>query len=905
MTCQKCGTKLEEGTRFCTNCGAAQQQEEQNVQSTEAPKQEQEGAPIAESVTESQVMKEDEAPTAVTNEVAETTTAEEKTEEPSISSSEPNEESSDDDTASTELGTATATEQPAVATATSASEPPTAVADAPATDAPAAEQPAPATEQPAVAAEQPAAATEAPAAAAEEPAAATAEEPAAATAEEPAAATAEEPAAATAEEPAAATAEEPAAATAEEPAAATAEEPAAAAATAEEPAAATAEQPTAAAATPPPAPATPPPAPATPPPPAPVGSPAPQVAQTSETVGKPKSGMFLKIAIPVIILALVAVGFYFFNRGKSNQEDALAIALENLGEEAKHRISNTPFNVFSKLSECLQDGSVTVDVSYLEHFDNYPSDEYRAVFSIASNIQEREIALTAMYSFIDNYYEYMQKYEVEAFMNKERIAIGSKMLDDNYYGIRYSTFAEDIWVFAAKFGIDTYTVNSIIEMVDAINEGMNAAPERLDYSERSEDMLQKYADLCEYTTKSIDLDTVGKTGSGTQYELLISKAAIMAFFEDVIDMMETDEDIQSILEQLYVSVPGNESVNVGFDEILEETKNLIAIFDQVYSDTSVIRYTFVVSDEDRLVNMDIDLDIRVDLSSLGGGNERLQMSISYDFGTSLMDPWVFNIDITNIMSVGYIWDYKELSGGVYENTLTMNVDYQTLVFETQWTRSSGDFTISFRDNYGYFSGELTGNYRIADDGVGFVFSVDRFAMMDGIVYDDFEVAIIGEKGANIKDIEFINIDKWELELFERLMIAFSGQYIDLGEDEIINGGGPSEEELAGFNPVPLPIPDIEDPAPLPIPDFELPDFDDDVEESEGDDEEDLDETDLEDDIDLEEEAELGNEADLEDETDLLDEADQIDDSADDDDTTDDILQGEEDLPEAEDPPEED
>jgi len=135
-----------------------------------------------------------------------------------------------------------------------------------------------------------------------------------------------------------------------------------------------------------------------------------------------------------------------------------------------------------------------------------------------------------------------------------------------------------------------------------------------------------------------------------------------------------------------------------------------------------------------------------------------------DTGSSATDSWVLDITISDDYwseSVSIVWDYS-VSGGMISNTLTIAPQYGDAVsFISEWNPDRGDFRLAYRDRWD--TAEFRGNLTIS--GRGF-----RLLLDDLIPYnvDNLSIEIIGELGANIRRIDYINIDRWDMALFERL-----------------------------------------------------------------------------------------------------------------------------------------
>ena len=531
----------------------------------------------------------------------------------------------------------------------------------------------------------------------------------------------------------------------------------------------------------------------------------------SEEASKPKKGLLLKIGIPIILIALVAAGIYFYNRNNGQiGTDPRILAMENFVEEVNQRLDNSPFKVVGLLNECLVDGKVTVNVTYDDSSDYY-TEIGNASFVLSSDSKEREYALQAAISYIDSYWDVNQQYEFEAFINKERIAVGSRMLDDKYYGILYSTFRDDFQTFAERFGLDSFTVEAATAMVEAINEYMNNPSGNREITEEDLLVFNNFRELCESSTGSVDLANYGRTGSGTRYDLSITKEAILVLLEDIYEILETNQDIRDAFNQASSYMYG-----MNYNMILRTFRELITSFDKSYNESSSLIFS-AIFDDSRLIILELDVDMTVEVY---GTSERVHLNGQYDFGASGTDLWTYTFTFEDV-SIVASWDYNEMSNGFIENLFTITADGEAVRFGSQWQPSTGEFTLFVEDDSGWYDSKAFGNFLIHNDNKGFNFTLGSF--YDGYnTYEELTIEIIGDSTASIKKIEFIGIDQWDEMLFMKIAALFSDEYTSDDYFETENSNDINESSEATTTPLPIPEISITVESPAPIDDLATP-----------------------------------------------------------------------------------
>jgi hypothetical protein len=171
-----------------------------------------------------------------------------------------------------------------------------------------------------------------------------------------------------------------------------------------------------------------------------------------------------------------------------------------------------------------------------------------------------------------------------------------------------------------------------------------------------------------------------------------------------------------------------------------------------------VTITYMVGARHRLQS----LEVLADMSIYG---DRGQIHAVLDLGDSATDRWELDISISDgsfSETVSIVWDYN-VNGGVIENRLTIIADdaSRPIVFSSSWSPDRGDFRLSYSDRWS--NNEITGNFTASSR--NFRLLLDNFFPAQS---DYLAIEISGEFGANIRRIDFINIDRWDEALFDRL-----------------------------------------------------------------------------------------------------------------------------------------
>ena len=461
---------------------------------------------------------------------------------------------------------------------------------------------------------------------------------------------------------------------------------------------------------------------------------------------KNKGKLWWKIAIPaaaVIVIAL-AVGAYLMFFSGAGKMRAVSKAFIKLREEVTARVDGSPLKAVGILSDSVKDGQITLN---LDFWDRWGS-QIKGSASVNSRTEGREFAIAAGLSVNG------EDLDAEAYINKERIAIGSKLLDNNYYGIKYSTFRDDVRPFGDLIGLDDETMDIISDTVEMIGDAMNA--ETGGYEESAYiDIFYEFAKSAEVTSNRVDIDSGGTGVKCRQIDFMFSEEAIKKLVADLYDEIESDDRIRDQFESQAFNLMVSSGAGPSYDEAMKMLGDAVRDFDRYF--TGDITQSFFIGRGNRLLRVETRSDIRYD-------DERMGIRISIDFGASAKDNWTLNANVSigsDRNTTKVVWEYEERTN-VVENTLTITVDGDDGLSATLlWSPKNGDFRLTMND--GWSEMEITGGF--TSDDKSFHLELDNlYSSDDEYLAIEIDVA----SGAKIKDIEYINVDRWGETLIDKV-----------------------------------------------------------------------------------------------------------------------------------------
>ena len=485
-----------------------------------------------------------------------------------------------------------------------------------------------------------------------------------------------------------------------------------------------------------------------------------------------KSGKFLKIGLPVIavVIAAIVVGIFIFVR--TNPLLMTSRAISNFTEELNERVDAGPLRAIGILGDALEDGSVNVDFNYSYRI-GFWTRENNGSLSLHSNIADRKFALATDVSLS------MLTFDAEVFLDGERLAVGTSALGSNYYGITFSTFRGDIRSLGRLIGLDEQTMDALSDVVEMF--------ERIVNTDGVDDaVLEPYMDLLESFVRSLR-STSERTRSDkpewenmriTRIEYVLTDNDIFMLLYDLIDLISEDEN----LYELFGSVSENQMIfeMLGYYDILIHGGTLQGITDalrtlenEFFGEIALVLYIGI---QDRLKLMEIHVDAEF-------RGEEIRTRGGIDFGLSAMCDWIFGSAVISDdppRLSRMVWEIQESTGEV-TNTLTIySPDELSESISLKWNPENGVFILELPDRFEH--AEITGVFITYED--AFTLSVDSFPPPIDIPFSRFlrpeiDLTISVGPGAQIRDIEFVNIDRWEQETLQGLRnaafsLGFSG-----------------------------------------------------------------------------------------------------------------------------------
>ncbi|MCL2250152.1 MAG: zinc ribbon domain-containing protein [Oscillospiraceae bacterium] len=495
---------------------------------------------------------------------------------------------------------------------------------------------------------------------------------------------------------------------------------------------------------------------------------APQTPMPPVNAGSSKSTMKIVLGVGIPVFAVTAAIIILFASGvfggivgtplTGNFTDILRInrdavpiadAIDIMIEEADLRMETTPLQAIPALFETLEDGTLSVNFN-LRDDSLWGFGGADGSVILRSDTRNSEFALEAdfrMMGFIN--------LDAAAFFNNERIAVGSSLFGSDLYGITFSTFAEDFRIFGRAIGLRPAEIEDIIASVEVYLDDIYTAETDVSISilevAQYAVVLSNFIRDLEFVSENSAIMVSGEQTNATRISTAINTSDLFALLTDLLEVAESDNRFMPWIFGDIFNGESNDSSQI-FREALEDLRALEA---EVEIDFS---FAFYIGQDGRLLRVVADIDYTEDDVST-------YSTTTIGFGASYNDNWTLDvmiIDMWGRSTVVLDWDIEE-TPQEYQHNLTISVGgalfTESVTLSSLWTPDTGRFTLSYLEHRWDDFGSISGTLDLGADTLTIL--LDDFELGFG---QSLSLEIVSEHGANIPEIEYINLDQWDMVL---------------------------------------------------------------------------------------------------------------------------------------------
>jgi len=486
--------------------------------------------------------------------------------------------------------------------------------------------------------------------------------------------------------------------------------------------------------------------------------------------------------ITIVSITLIAFSvFYIFFRNVGPLM-SLGRALNNLSIEAEERLNNSPFVAIPMLSEILKDGTITADIDYTTAlFFDWLTADINGRVKLSSNTETRNFSLEAQVG------AYGGSIDLDAYLNRERLALRFQFLGDEFYGLRYDTFREDIRVLGNLINLSGGDVDRLTDIVDRINEMVNA--EVVDDDTTSELFSQAFSKFfrnLKISSSRSNLELNGERQRITIIMFTVTKETLIALLNDIYDILENNGSLitqSGMLDNPALSGITGDDFSTDYDRLLREFRSTIDELEHYYSGD--ITATFHVGRDDKLLQVFINADLEYD-------GESSELIANFVFGNPTVN-WTFSLSNTTANYTDTItvrWSHYTERSSVQVDNLNISISNRnrnktgsdinsrnTIDLTSTWYQDTGDLTLRYLGSvdFEFESTEITGYFTAGDNSFRLI--------LDDVFPDDISTRlrfdITARSGSHFNEIDYVNIDKWGRSVFETVVrLLLDGLLLD-------------------------------------------------------------------------------------------------------------------------------
>ena len=459
-----------------------------------------------------------------------------------------------------------------------------------------------------------------------------------------------------------------------------------------------------------------------------------------------------KIVLPVaVVLLAIAIGLsIFFFRVYPGL--VVARSFPNLVDEVTQRADGSPLQIYGVLVEIAEDVTITADFDYRYSLGWGLGVGASGVATISADTRNNNYAISAELSSMG------VAIDLEAYINKERVAVGSQLVGGDFFGITYETFRDDVRNLGNLIGLGSREMDTMADFVEAFGEYINAPS--VSFDEIFENYIELLADFIirdlRFRLERAEITSGGESVRANRVTAVIAQSDVASFLGDVYALLENDEHMRSYFS-MYNAIRREHALS--YDEFLWQIRNTIRQL-ELHSDGDV-RLEFYVGPDNRMLRTNVLIDMQMD-------RERIDIRASFDFGSAADDPWTLDLTWSGRYgreNISFTWGFGQTLDG-FENTVEVTggsvLGGDTSIFTTIWSPDNGRFAVSYSDSLS--SNSITGTF-VVEDGGGFRLKFDSMELgpRQSLIFE-----VTASPGAQIGDVEFINIDQWDRELINHI-----------------------------------------------------------------------------------------------------------------------------------------
>jgi hypothetical protein len=461
------------------------------------------------------------------------------------------------------------------------------------------------------------------------------------------------------------------------------------------------------------------------------------------------------------------------NRGSNNDGNglfttlgsALAVnnAMSNFGDEFNTRISTTPLQAFGLLFNALELGTTTVNFSHEETYEdwngNVRSNFGAGNFVFQSDTRSMNFALAGEISSDGESIDFI------AYLNENRLALGSSLIGDTLYGVNFATLSQDIERLLGEFGFSAAELaeirNQLNQLIlsDMMSTYLQPSPMDDEYMR----VIGNFLRAGENISDNVEVSTSRGTVNARRVAYSFSDANMVALLRDLVNVMERDTSVSSVFNNPMYAYMG-----ISYSDAIHEIRGMIREMERELNGD--ITLAFYIGAGDRLLRVEFDA------AFIDYGDE-ISLNMVLCLGGSATDIWRLDINFDDgwdNFSATAEWEIRQVSGrNIHDIELIIREDdwSESATLTLDWDPSGGEFIFSVREPSGWNEEFFRGNFVVQNGAFRLRFHVSNEGWYSS---SETSVEISTSRGVNIGNVNYTNIGDLRMADFERIGEALFG-----------------------------------------------------------------------------------------------------------------------------------
>lgn len=500
----------------------------------------------------------------------------------------------------------------------------------------------------------------------------------------------------------------------------------------------------------------------------------PEVAVAPPVPAK-KTGKFKlwMVAVPALLIIAVVLAFTWQSLLMMiAPRAALSLAAGSTSHSLEERYDGSPVALLNKVDFAEQSRlAFGADI-------NYAGEAVKAKIQLDYLKAQRQCAISASLR------NSQKEYAANMYLDPEFAAASLNFFDaGTYYGLTFDSFKEDI----KKSFLGQMLEDEQIDMIDTALQSM-LDMYTMDTDEEA--LLEPYRQVIEdFVTEleaqkgTAEAQLDGNTYQCNTVSFVLTEEAVVDLMKELIKTLKEDPQMKVLMTSDLSDVLDEEDLEESWDEVIKSLEDSVEEFAETADfDTELISYVR----NGRLVQLRLDVTLKVD-------GEEIDVRMDMVFGLKPESDLIFELSAKQDGEKAVIKAVSSITNedSVFHEKLKIAVnipdaDKAEMELTTKWNKETGRLTISAEmEADGEHMDEMTFTCKLKELENGFEITIDQedlkqlLDLADVSIPDElsFSINIACTAEVQITKPDYVNLDKWNEDMFARLQEAISNEYM--------------------------------------------------------------------------------------------------------------------------------